>query len=71
MLKSVYLGKLGEIMVPDKDLEKINKIMVGWTVDRVDAGHSGELLFIIHLSKGKNKRMIKLGGNDLGGWLEK
>lgn len=54
--------------VDEKELEKINNKMVGWTIERVESGH-GENLFIIHLSKGKNKRSIILCGNDLGGWM--
>jgi len=54
--------------VDKKELEKINRRMVGWTVDRVDSGHD-ENIYIIHLSKGKNKRSITLCGNDLGGWM--
>ena len=56
--------------VDTKDLQKINKIAVGWTIDKVESGY-GETLFIIHLSKGNNKRVLKLGGNDLGGWLQR
>lgn len=56
--------------IDKKDLEKINERMKGWTVDRVSSG-SGEKLFIFHLSKGKNKRTVILGANDLGGWLER
>jgi len=53
-----------------EDLEKINERMKGWTVDKVTSG-SGEKVFIFHLSKGKNKRTVVLGANDLGGWLYK
>lgn len=61
----------GGIMKVDKeDLEKINEKMKGWTVDRVDSG-TGENVFIFHLSKGRNKRMVTLCANDLGGWLGK
>lgn len=56
--------------VDTKELEKINEKMVGWTVDRVETG-TGETVFIVHLSKGKNKRSIKLCANDLGGWMGK
>jgi hypothetical protein len=58
--------------VEKEDLEKINEQMKGWTVERVSSGTgASETIFIIHLVKGKNKRMVKLAGNDLGGWLEK
>lgn len=57
--------------IEEKELNKINERMQGWTVDLVQSGTSGEAVFIIHLSKGKNKRLVKLGANDLGGWLEK
>jgi hypothetical protein len=54
--------------VNKSDLDKINERMVGWTVDCIESG-TGETVFIIHLSKGKNKRSIKLCANDLGGWI--
>lgn len=54
--------------VNEKELEKINERMQGWTVDLVESG-SGENVFIIHLSKGRNKRSVVLCANDLGGWL--
>jgi hypothetical protein len=56
--------------VDEKDLEKINERMRGWTVDKVESG-SGENVFIFTLSKGKNKRNVILCANDLGGWLGK
>jgi len=55
--------------VDKKDLDKINEKMIGWAVDKVESGHSGETVFIVHMSKGKNKRTVKLCANDLGGWL--
>jgi len=56
--------------VDEKDLDKINKKMIGWTVDKVESGTAGETVFIIHLSKGENKRTVQLCANDLGGWLK-
>jgi hypothetical protein len=54
--------------IDEEDLKKINERMKGWTVDKVESG-TGEDVFIIHLSKGKNSRMVVLCANDLGGWL--
>jgi hypothetical protein len=56
--------------VDKKELDRINERMKGWTIDKVDSG-TDEIVFIFHLSKGKNKRLVKLAANDLGGWLEK
>jgi hypothetical protein len=57
--------------VEQEELTKINDRMKGWTIDKVDSGNNGEQVFIFHLSKGKNSRMVVLSANDLGGWLQK
>jgi hypothetical protein len=54
--------------VDKKELDKINERMKGWTIDKVNGGTS-ETVFIFYLSKGRNKRLVKLAANDLGGWL--
>ena len=58
-------------MKDQKEVDKINDRMKGWTVDKVDLGGTEDRAFIFHLSKGKNKRLVILGANDLGYWLEK
>ena len=55
--------------VDKKELEKINLRMRGWTINDVESGTSGENVFVFHLEKGDNKRVVILGANDLGGWL--
>jgi len=58
--------------VDKKDLDAINEKVAGWMIDRISSGTGAtETVFILHLSKGRNKRMVKLAANDLGGWLEK
>ena len=54
--------------VDKQELKKINKRMVGWTVKEVESGLC-ESVFIIHLVKGENSRVVVLGANDFGGWL--
>lgn len=51
-----------------EELKKINDRMKGWEVAEVSSG-TGEDVFIFHLKKGKNTRLVVLGANDLGGWL--
>jgi hypothetical protein len=46
------------------DLKKINDNIVGWTVDSIEVD---ELIFIVHLSKGKDKKTVNLYANDFGG----
>jgi hypothetical protein len=50
------------------DLDKINELTKGWTIERIEEGR-GENLFILHLKKGENSRRVILAANDLGGWL--
>ena len=50
------------------DLDKINELTNGWTIERIEEGR-GENLWILHLKKGVNSRRVILAANDLGGWL--
>ncbi len=52
------------------NLEKINELTKGWTIERIEEGID-ENLFILHLKKGDNSRKVVLAANELGGWLGK
>lgn len=52
------------------DLEKINELTKGWTIEKIEEGND-ENLFILHLKKGNNSRKVVLAANELGGWLGK
>ncbi len=55
----------------DRQLHKLNKSLVGWTVTAVNHNYGREGgLFILSLKKDKMRRKVRLFATDLGWWLK-